>query len=145
MKLIAHRGNINGPNMTDENKPQYILDAINSGYYVEIDVWKIDDKLFLGHDNPVYLITQDFFTLQVKERVYAHAKNISALKWLVENNINCFSHDKDTAVLTLQGELWTYPGNELTPLSICVMPEWYTDIKSIENVAGICSDYVGSI
>ena len=32
MKLIAHRGNINGPKYDLENKPKYIMNAINKGY-----------------------------------------------------------------------------------------------------------------
>ena len=145
MKLIAHRGNINGPS-TNENKPEYILHAISLGYYVEIDLWKIGDSLFLGHDKAEYPITLDFFTPFVREFVYVHAKNIPALKFLVDNDINCFSHDKDNAVLTLRGEIWTFPGQELTTKSICVMPEWITkDINTIKNVAGICSDFVGKI
>ena len=47
MKLISHRGNINGPNKTEENSPEHILNAINNGYDVEIDVWFIDDKWYL--------------------------------------------------------------------------------------------------
>ena len=38
MILIAHRGNIDGPNPEMENNPQYIDKAIDSGYNVEIDV-----------------------------------------------------------------------------------------------------------
>ena len=29
MKLIAHRGNINGPNIEEENKPNYLINTIN--------------------------------------------------------------------------------------------------------------------
>jgi len=38
MKLISHRGNLFGPNPTNENNPDYILNAIELGYDVEIDV-----------------------------------------------------------------------------------------------------------
>lgn len=146
MKLIAHRGNINGPIPEKENRPDYIINAIVSGFYVEIDVWQIGGDIFLGHDAPQYKIDISFFDHQVKKWVYAHAKNIPALEWLIANGINCFSHDKDNAVLTLGGEIWTYPGHLLTERSICVMPEWTSENWSpnqINNVAGICSDYVG--
>ena len=36
---IAHRGNTRGPNPEKENQPEYILQAINEGFDVEIDVW----------------------------------------------------------------------------------------------------------
>jgi hypothetical protein len=29
MKLISHRGNILGPDKLNENKPEYVIDAIN--------------------------------------------------------------------------------------------------------------------
>ena len=30
-KLIAHRGNINGPNTEEENNPEYLIKTINKG------------------------------------------------------------------------------------------------------------------
>ena len=50
--LISHRGNIDGRNVEYENNPNYIEAAINLGYDVEIDVWFIDGKFMLGHDEP---------------------------------------------------------------------------------------------
>jgi hypothetical protein len=52
MKLIAHRGNINGSNPEKENHPDYINEAIKLGHNVEIDVWFINNKFYLGHDDP---------------------------------------------------------------------------------------------
>ena len=60
MIFISHRGNINGPNKLMENNPSYILSALNEGYECEIDVWKIKDKRFLGHDNPDYEVDKQF-------------------------------------------------------------------------------------
>ena len=37
--LIAHRGNTRGPKPEKENQPEYILQAIQEGFDVEIDVW----------------------------------------------------------------------------------------------------------
>ena len=52
MKLISHRGNINGRIENYENNPDYIDDTIRLGYDVEVDVWMIEGVLFLGHDEP---------------------------------------------------------------------------------------------
>ena len=57
MKVIAHGGNLNGPNANEENRPSYINNAIKSGYDVEIDVWYVDNKWYLGHDDPRYHIS----------------------------------------------------------------------------------------
>ena len=58
MKLIAHRGNVNGPDPLTENTPEKIESAIAAGYDVEIDIWYDEEgKLWLGHDEPTYEIT----------------------------------------------------------------------------------------
>ena len=48
--LLAHRGNINGKQPDRENSPSYILEAIDAGYSVEVDVWLSEGerKLYLG-------------------------------------------------------------------------------------------------
>jgi hypothetical protein len=50
MILISHRGNINGKIVEKENHPDYIDEAINLDYDVEIDIWMIEGILMLGHD-----------------------------------------------------------------------------------------------
>ena len=52
MILIAHRGNIEGKNKLRENKIDYILEALEQSYDVEIDVRFIKNygAYFLGHD-----------------------------------------------------------------------------------------------
>jgi len=56
MKLIAHRGNIDGPNSSQENRPEYIEAAIAKGYDVEIDIRydTFNKILYLGHDESQY-------------------------------------------------------------------------------------------
>ena len=44
MKLISHRGNLEGPNPERENHPDYIYGALQAGYDVEIDVWWVEGK-----------------------------------------------------------------------------------------------------
>ena len=60
MILISHRGNINGSKPEMENKPEYIQQALDLGYDVEIDVWLIDGNFFLGHDEPQYQVHGTF-------------------------------------------------------------------------------------
>ena len=60
MRLISHRGNLNGPNPERENHPDYIQDALWQRYDVEVDVWGIEGEyqmeLWLGHDEPLYRV-----------------------------------------------------------------------------------------
>tara|TARA_R110000796_G_scaffold179586_1_gene296141 strand:- start:919 stop:1359 length:441 start_codon:yes stop_codon:yes gene_type:complete len=138
---IAHRGNINGPNPDQENKPDYIDEAIIKGYSVEVDVWLIEGNFFLGHDMPSHSTTIHFLN---NDKLWCHCKNIDALRKLLEENIRCFFHNNDEATLTSDGYIWTYPGKHLTEKSICVMPE--KDNWNIpKGVAGVCSDFLENI
>ncbi len=145
MIYIAHRGNLKGPNEIDENKPEYLLEAINKGYYVETDLWKIGNDLFLGHDKPTYKIEISFL-LNIKQYLFCHCKNIDALYYIIQNHtdIECFHHHSDECVLTSKNHLWNYPGTKLTNLSICVMPEYVKQF--VDPICyGVCSDYVYDI
>ena len=144
MFFISHRGNINGPNKEQENKPEYLINALNEGYYIELDLWYIDNNLYLGHDEPQYKIKYSFL-LENKDKMYVHCKNIQALHYILYKNddIECFFHDSDECVLTSKRNIWTFPGKLLTDKSICVMPERVKDNNYyLNNCIGICTDYV---
>jgi hypothetical protein len=140
MKYISHRGNITGPNLELENKPDYILSAIDQGYDVEIDIWMIEGLLFLGHDNPQYAVTQDWLN-NIVDKLWIHCKNIEAIEWFnMIKSFNYFWHEEDTVTLTSKGYVWVYPGKQPVKNSIAVKPELHND--NLEYVTGICSDYI---
>jgi hypothetical protein len=141
MILISHRGNLNGPNEVRENSPYYIMEAIAEGYDVEIDVWHIDNILYLGHDNPQYDIDLKWFQNRIS-KLWIHCKSIEAIIFFKElqYEFNYFWHQEDTLTLTSKGYIWAYPGKQPIKNSIAVMPEIYKD--NISNVIGICSDYI---
>uniref|UniRef100_A0A6C0B9J2 Uncharacterized protein n=1 Tax=viral metagenome TaxID=1070528 RepID=A0A6C0B9J2_9ZZZZ len=144
MIYIAHRGNLNGPDPINENKPEYLLTAISKGFYIETDLWLIDNILYLGHDIPQYKIEIEFL-LHIKEWLFCHCKNIDALYFILKNynEIECFFHNEDECVLTSKNHIWNYPDKKLTSLSICVMPERVNkDIDIDNNCFGVCSDFV---
>ena len=152
MILIAHRGNINGPNTEKENHPDYITNALRLGFDVEVDAWIVDGKIFLGHDAPLY-DASDYFQYKGKWEEYngnfvespalwIHCKNFEALNddWFFCGHR--FTHNEDDFALTSTGYIWTYP--RLLPLgrrSIAVMIEkvygW-----DFSKASGICSDYI---
>ena len=135
MILIAHRGNMNGPNEY-ENGQKYCEEAIAQGFNIELDVW-YTDTWWTGHDSPQYRVDPDFL---LKQEVWCHAKNIKALKELLELGAHCFFHQNDNVTLTSQQYIWTYPTQPLTEKSICVLPELQT--IDVDGCAGICSDYI---
>lgn len=144
-KFISHRGNLIGPFPDLENRPEYIENAINSGFDCECDVWRIGDKWWLGHDEPQYRIELDFL-LDNSEKLWIHTKNFEALDALVAEGLNCFFHADDPYTLTSKGYIWAYPGSRINFNTICVMPETvgpviYTQ-NDKNNALGICSDYI---
>jgi hypothetical protein len=106
MKVISHRGNLNGKNVELENNPTYILEAISKGFDVEVDLRVKDDSLFLGHDIAQYKINEDFLK-ENKDRLWIHCKDILALEKIKNiKGLNYFSHDKDDFVLTSLNYVW---------------------------------------
>ena len=77
MKIISHRGNINGSQPNKENSLNYINEAIESGYNVEIDMWLQNDNLFLGHDAPEWQIDPQFLKSNYAQ-LWIHCKNDAA-------------------------------------------------------------------
>jgi len=139
MILISHRGNVDGKNLNKENSPEYILEALSFGFNVEIDVWVEENKFYLGHDKPSFLIEKDFL---INNKLWCHAKNLEALvQMLDEPDIHCFWHQNDDVTLTSKQYVWTYPGKKIAnKRAVAVMPEI---IKSdISLAVGICSDYI---
>ena len=142
MKLISHRGNLNGPNPEKENHPDYIWAAIQAGYDVEIDVWFVDGKFMLGHDEPQYEFP--FALLQNHHsKLWIHCKDMDSLSQLNEldpngHKVNYFSHDQDLGVLTSRGYIWSA---NLYKRGILVMPELFNKEPN-ENTLGVCSDYI---
>jgi len=146
MKLIAHRGNMNGPSAL-ENHPDHIREALQAGFDVEVDAWVIDGEIVFGHDEPQYTVS----VTSLDKRCWIHCKNLEALRFFcgIEiNEANAFWHDYDDYTLTNKKYIWTNIGRELTKRSIMVMPE--VQDKKLRNTlnvdcAGICSDYVQKI
>tara|TARA_R100001509_G_scaffold25136_2_gene13184 strand:- start:1620 stop:2066 length:447 start_codon:yes stop_codon:yes gene_type:complete len=144
MILISHRGNIDGPNPGNENKPSYILDAIVKGYEVEVDFWFSNNKFYLGHDEPQYDIPIEWLENNYR-KLWIHCKNVDAISKLHELDrggfyLNYFWHENDKVTLTSQGYIWAYPGVKCSN-GIAVMPELNKNFLP-KDVLGICSDYI---
>lgn len=140
MKFIAHRGNINGPDI-NENKPEYILNTILQGYDCEIDVRYLENKLYLGHDNPDYQIEISFL-LNNNNKLWIHCKNIEALEYLLNyKELNIFWHQEDNYTLTSKGFIWSYPKMKITNKCIILMPE-LNNYEIDKNAYGVCTDYI---
>ena len=141
MFFISHRGNVNGKNIHLENSPNYIQQALDLGFHVEVDVWKHNNTFLLGHDSPMYPV--DITFLQ-NDKIWCHAKNLSALESLLQNNCHVFFHHNDSYTITSKGFIWSFPGLPINTSTIAVLPEliaYYTD-SELNSCLGICSDFI---
>lgn len=146
MKIIAHRGNLDGPNPELENTPDHIFNAMNHNFNVEVDVWGIDNELWLGHDKPLHKMGDSFghYDYLGDSTIWYHCKNIEAVIICDEQGhggTNFFFHDSDDMTLTSGGYFWTYPNKPLlSRRSICVMPELNNqDVP--KHIYGVCTDF----
>lgn len=137
MKIIAHRGLVDGPDIDKENSPKQIQEALSLGFDVEIDLWRISGRLYLGHDGPDYPIEREFLD---NDRFWIHAKNLAALEWLTKNgNHNFFWHDTDDYIITSKKHIWTVNQEKYTDNTVIVIPD-YPNGREYDCYA-ICCDY----
>lgn len=156
MRLIAHRGNVNGPNPSQENNPNYINQAIQSGFDVEIDIRYVNKKFYLGHDDSQYQVSMEWL-VEKNNFLWIHCKDFNSLEFLsnIPVDFNYFWHEHDKYTLTSQGYIWSYPSQQYSSKTVVVMPEKNDLLKfyfTEENVHmsnyecfAICSDYVNKI
>ena len=138
---ILHRGNSEGPS-DNENIKSKLYKNINEGWDIEIDIWKINEDLFLGHDSPKDLIDKNE-TLLTDSKTWIHCKNLDAFFYFYNHpeshKYNFFSHDKDDFSITSKGFLWGNIGKKIDSTgSIEVV---LSDSFEKKNGTGICIDY----
>lgn len=141
MIKIAHRGNINGPDVEKENTIEAIFTAIGKGFDVEVDVWVIDGIIYFGHDEPQRII-DSFIIDKIGKHGWFHCKNLEALEFFNKKygKYNYFWHQSDDYTLTSNGYIWTYPGQKVGSRSIKVDLK-LNNLDINENLAGICTDF----
>ncbi|MHA2039649.1 MAG: glycerophosphodiester phosphodiesterase family protein [Promethearchaeota archaeon] len=142
MLFISHRGNINKINPKRENTVEYIQEALNLGYDVEIDVRTKDNLLFLGHDTPDSEVELEWL-LERKQNLWIHCKDFDTLSKLSKLDLNIFFHEKEAYSIISNKKIWAH--NILNVDSNCIIPLLsLEDVKNwhFEPVFGICSDFI---
>ena len=149
-QFIAHRGNVVGKFVPDENKPAKIEELNRKGIPCEIDVWYIDGKYWLGHDAPETEISFEWLMGSLPLRLI-HCKHREALDILHREcgrlgyDVNLFYHTVEHYALTSRGQIIVHPDHACLPDSIEMMPEMskQRDMKNRSNV--VCSDSRSSL
>jgi hypothetical protein len=136
MKIISHRGNLDGRKPDCENNPIYIQQALDLGFDVEVDVWYVDGEFFLGHDAPTYRVDPWWFS---GKALWCHAKNQKALEeMIVSEDITCFWHESDKMTVTSNGLMWMYPGNHSRlGITVCLGKPY----EIVPDMWGVCTDH----
>ena len=138
MILISHRGNLRGPDHSNANNPKQIKKTLDLGFDCEVDVWKISENFFLGHDEPNYKVDKKFLE---NNKLWCHAKNLTALNGMLNHGIHCFWHESDKFTITSKGYIWTFPEEEVTRSSIIVHKDSGWKEKDYQ-CAGVCTDFI---
>lgn len=147
MKLISHRGNLNEILPEKENSPQYIDEAIQQGYDVEIDIRLINNVLYLGHDTPDYKVTLEFLKFR-RDYLWVHCKNFAVLSYLVDSNLRIFFHQKeDHSIINNCDLIWSHKLSEANERSIIPLlsSDDILEYHKYKHVYGICSDFISRL
>jgi hypothetical protein len=147
MKIISHRGNLTGPDLSIENLPEQIDKCISLGYDVEIDLRIKNEIPHLGHDYSQYEVSFNWILERISN-LLIHVKEFDALIWLKENipNARFFCHQSDDFTIVSDGAIWVHNLN-VTVNERCIIPLITQDeLKKsnfmINKVNAICTDYV---
>lgn len=150
MRIISHRGNLDGPNLARENTLKYIDEAIEAGFNVEIDLRAKDGLLHLGHDFAQHRVSYGELARRKRE-LWVHCKDIESFFYAPD--FKCFCHTGDPFVLVSPGSYPEYNGwvwvhdleLELTNLSIIPLLSKEDidnfDLSRANKIFGICTDY----
>lgn len=160
-KIIAHRGNIDGPHPELENAPGYLEDAVNHGFDIEVDVrilsdgynapvpsnpdW-LDYDLFLGHDRPIWRMQQPGIARFIEKYggvCWFHAKDPFTFRQFRLHPLRprVFFHDRDLITAVSNSDyLWGLP--EAGGIHDLIVMN-ADAVRFPENglVAGLCTDW----
>lgn len=145
MIFISHRGNINDINESLENTHDYIDEAIKQGYEVEIDVWRVDENLFLGHDNPEIPVKLDWLA-ERKDKLWIHTKNRQAFEFMtvIDCGFKFFWHTIEPFILTSNKKIWAHDYESIENDRLCIVPLLSLEsvlLADIRDWYAICTDF----
>ena len=81
MFYISYQGIYDGSNYEDANTPKQINKALSAGFSCNIDVWRIDNRLYVGNNQPTIEVTERYIQ---GNRFWINAKNTDMQTWIVE-------------------------------------------------------------
>jgi len=151
--IFAHRGNLDGPSDHENTMPLF-RKATSLGYGIEIDIWKSDGKIWVGHDSPFYPIERPTIqALSDRGPIILDCKNYGAMVWASQNfcgpRIDAYYYLSDHPTFSMFGRL-VFRSGDYEPPNNCsliqVMPE-HDNVNNwnciTNNISHIVTDYPG--
>jgi hypothetical protein len=128
MLIISYQGIYEGQNFESANTPNQIAKAFNSGFSCMVDVWRFDNKLYLGRENDWIEVTDRYLQ---GVRFWLNCQNQDAYNYLSSQpsnlypNVFIFSNvNTESTPTTSRGGQTIVPGNvPLNNNSIVFLPE----------------------
>ena len=146
---ISYQGIYDGQNFQDANTPSQIAKAFNNGFSVMADVWRFDNKLYLGSEFALIEVTDRYLQ---GVRFWLNCQNQDAYDYLYAQprrlypNVFIFSDVATESNPTVStGGQTIVPGNvPIDNNSVVYLPEivdraMFSTVK-LRNY-GICSNY----
>jgi len=149
MLLIAYQGIFNGQDYEQANSPAQLRTALNNGFSVAIDAWRIGSATYSGNDQPIYPIDDKFIQ---GSRFWINARNADMVTFLSSQPANLYPNwfyyddaNPPAYVTTTSGKLWTFGTVPINNTSVVVLPEiddrgLFSTVKL--HCYGICSTYL---
>jgi len=153
MFYISYQGIYDGSNYEDANTPAQISKALQRGFSCLIDVWRIDNKLYVGNNQPTIEVTEKYIQ---GNRFWINAKNTDMQEWLAAQPArlypNYFWFETPTPppayVTASNGKLITLGTVPIDTNSVMYLPEIYDrSLLCMVKVRAyaICSTYLYTI
>ncbi|MGA1048819.1 MAG: hypothetical protein ACO3UU_12495 [Minisyncoccia bacterium] len=153
MIFISYRGIFDGTNYEYANTPNQIGKAFGYGVSVMTDVWRVNDKFYLGTDQPLTEVSAKYLQ---GNRWWINARNTDMINWLGTQSSklypNWFYFNTPTPpppyVTASNGKLITPGTVPINNNSVIFLPEindrgMFSTVKL--KCFGICSTYLNFI
>jgi len=149
MLYISYQGIFDSQNFEDANTPAQIGRAFNAGYSCMVDVWRVNNQLYLGSFEPTTEVTEKYLQ---GVRFWINARNVDMQTWLTTQPSKLYPNyfwfpntTESTPVTTSSGKLITPGTVPINNTSIIFLPE--IDDRSLFSTVqlkcyGVCSTYL---
>ena len=150
MLYISYQGIYDGQDYESANTPTQINKALGKGYSCLIDVWRVDNKLYVGNGQPLIEVTEAYIQ---GNRFWINAVNTDMQTWIATQSStlypNYFHFDASTPpppyATASNGKLITPGTVPINTNSVMFLPE--INDRSVYSMVkvksyGICSGFL---